>query len=94
VTEDGFTANGGSMRPANRILDLGTCSPIFRLPDGVGVGTAIPFGRSWNGYQRMTGYLEGGLFGWERVVRPKGIATKVLLTMSRGRVMCIDLVQP
>jgi hypothetical protein len=94
VTEDGFTYYGGNRRPANRLLTVGTCSPIIRLPDGVTIGTAIPFGRRWRGYRRMTRYIEGGSFGWERIVWYRGTRTKVLLTMSRGRVQCIDLEQP
>jgi hypothetical protein len=94
VTEDGFTYYGGDQRPADRVPTVGTCDPIFRLPDGVTLGTAIPFGKRWHGYKGITYYLEGGGFGWEKVVRPKGIPTKVLLSMNRGRVQCVDLEQP
>src|SRR5262245_17306003 len=48
---------------ANRVLEIRTCSPNFQLPDGVSVGTAIPFGQRWHGYRRMPYYLEGGAFG-------------------------------
>lgn len=93
VTEDGFTYYGGSARPAERLLTVGTCSPIVRLPDGVTVGTEIPFGRRWHGYRRIN-YLEGGLFGWERVAWHRGTRTKVTLTVNRGRVQCVTLEQP
>ena len=63
VTEDGFTYYGGKQRAANRVLTVGTCDPIVRLPDGVTIGTSIPFGQRWNGYRRITQYLEGGAFG-------------------------------
>ena len=52
------------MRPANRVLNVNTCSPVFRLPDGTTSGTSIPFGKRWNGYERVT--LEGLRFGWQR----------------------------
>ena len=94
VTEDGFTYYGGVTRPADRVLTVSTCGPVFRLPDGVTLGTAIPFGQRWHGYRRMTRYLEGGGFGWERVVRQSGVSTKVMLTMNRGRVQCLYLEQP
>ena len=94
VTEDGFTYYGGNQRPSNRVLTVGTCSPIFRLPDGVALGTAIPFGRRWHGYRRITRYLEGGVFGGERVAWKDGTPTKVTLTTSQSRVQCVYLEQP
>jgi hypothetical protein len=94
VTEDGFTYYGGPRRPANRVLTVGTCSAIVRLPDGVTIGTAIPFGRRWRGYRRMTRFIEGGLYGWERIAWYRGTRTKVLLTMNQGRVQCVYLEQP
>jgi hypothetical protein len=94
VTEDGFTHYGGNMRPANRLLSVGTCDPIVRLPDGVTIGTEIPFGSRWRGYRRITRYLEGGAFGWERVAWKGGTPTNVLLTAYKGRVECVTLEQP
>jgi hypothetical protein len=94
VTEDSFTYYGGSRRAANRVLTVGTCDPIVRLPDGVTIGTSIPFGQYWNGYRRITQYLEGGGFGWEKVVSIRGTRTKVILSTNRGRVICVDLEQP
>jgi hypothetical protein len=94
VTEDGFTYYGGTQRAANRLLTVGTCDPIVRLPDGVTIGTSIPFGQRWNGYRRITQYLEGGVFGWEKVVSIRGTRTKVTLTTNRGGVNCVYLEQP
>jgi hypothetical protein len=91
VTEDGFTYYGGNQRPADRLLTVSTCNPIFQLPDGVTFGTAIPFGRYWHGYRRI--YLEGGVFGWEKVVGQGATRTKVTLAVNRGRVQCVDLQQ-
>jgi hypothetical protein len=92
VTEDGFTYYGGPLRPANRLLSVNTCSPIFALPDGVTFGTAIPFGRRWHGYRRI--WLEGGAFGWERIAWERGTRTRVTLTTNRGRVQCVNLEKP
>jgi len=46
------------------------------------------------GYRRITQYLEGGVFGWEKVVSIRGTRTKVTLTTNRGRVNCVYLEQP
>jgi len=89
VTEDGFTYYGGTQRPANRLLTVGTCSPIFRLPDGTIKGTTIPFGKRWNGYRRIT--LEGGQFGWEKAVRRGQSKMRVTLSVTQGRVQCVYL---
>lgn len=94
VTEDGFTYYGGNQRPPDHVLTVGTCSPIFRLPDGVTLGTAIPFGRRWHGYRRIARYLEGGAFQWERVALKDGTPTKVTLMTGQGRVQCVSLEQP
>ena len=89
VTEDGFTYYGGTVRPANRLLTVGTCNPIFRLPDGTGKGTKTPSGGRWNGY-RVT-WLEGGQHGWRKVVRHGGRRTGVVLSVADGRVQCVWL---
>jgi hypothetical protein len=94
VTEDGFTYYGGTERPAGRLLTVSTCDPIVRLPDGVTVGTNIPFGQSWRGYRRITDYLEGGAFGWERMAQQRGVRTKIMLNVYKGRVTCVTLEQP
>ena len=82
VTEDGFTYYGGTVRPANRLLTLGTCNPIFRLPDGTAKGTRTPP----RGYRPT--WLEGGQQGWRKVVRHDGRTTAVVLSVLHGRVQC------
>jgi hypothetical protein len=67
VTEDGFTYCGGTMKPAKRLLTVSSCDPIVRLPDGTTIGTRVPFGTTWRGYQRVR--LEGFAFGWEKRIR-------------------------
>lgn len=89
VTEDGFTFYGGTIRPANNLLTVGTCNPIVKLPDGVGIGTKIPFGKSWQGYRSIR--MEGFAFGWEKRLRVGGKKVVVTLNMDRGRVRCIYL---
>jgi hypothetical protein len=66
VTEDGFTYYGGTVRPENRLVTVGTCNPIFRLPDGTTKGTRTPLAGHWRGY-RVT-WLEGGQHGWRKLV--------------------------
>lgn len=89
VTEDGFTYYGGTIRPANRVLNVSTCDRIVRLPDGVTIGTPIPFSSRWKGYRRITG--EGGAFEWEKHVRFGSQTVTVSLLMNKGRVFCIGL---
>ncbi len=94
VTEDGFTYYGGRLHPADRVLTVGTCSRIVRLPDGTEIGTAVPRkGRRWNGYRHL--WLEGGLHGWERAVgrRPRRTVVTLTLFAEVGRVRCVDLGQ-
>jgi hypothetical protein len=89
VTEDGFTYYGGTQRPANRLLNVSTCDPIFRLPDGVAAGTRIPFRDRWNGYHRRL--FEGGAIGWQKTVRSGRTQINVSLQMNKGRVYCVSL---
>ena len=89
VTEDGFTYYGGTRRPANRLLTVSSCGPIFRLPDGTTMGRKIPFGKHWNGYRRIT--LEGSQPGWRKVVRRGSAKIRVTLSVTRGRVQCAYL---
>jgi hypothetical protein len=89
VTEDGFTYYGGTFRPANRLLTVSTCNPIFRLPDGTTPGTLIPFGKRWKGYRRV--WMEGGVFGWEKILKQGELRTRVTLGVNRGRVQCAYL---
>ena len=91
VTEDGFTYYGGTQRPANRLLTVSTCSSNFRLPDGTTRRTAIPFGKRWRDYRRIR--LEGGGFGWEKVVRSGTTRTRVTLSVIQGDVQCVYLEQ-
>jgi hypothetical protein len=89
VTEDGFTYYGGRLRPANRLLAVGTCDPIVELPDGASRGTIIPSGQRWRGYRRI--WLEGGVVGWEKFVRSGDTRTEVTLSVMRGRIQCVYL---
>ncbi len=89
VTEDGFTYYGGTQRPANRLLTVSTCDPIFSLPDGTASGTRIPYGDRWNGYRKRL--FEGGVIGWEKTVRSGRTKIQVSLEMDNGRVRCAHL---
>jgi hypothetical protein len=91
VTEDGFTYYGGTQRPANRLLTVSTCHPIFRLPDGTTRGRYIPFRKRWNGYRRIR--LEGFQFGWTRIVQRGEMKVRVTLSVTGGRVQCVYLEQ-
>lgn len=91
VTEDGFTYWGGTARPANRVMTVSTCNPIVQLPDGVRVGTRIPFGDRWHGYKRIDLYEPGPRPGWERYVLQGAKRTRVVLDPQRGRVLCLYL---
>jgi len=88
-TEDGFTYYGGTQRPANRLLTVSTCDPIFRLPDGTTHGTRIPYGTRWNGYHQRR--FEGGVIGWEKTVRSGHTKVNVSLLMDKARVDCVYL---
>ena len=89
VTEDGFTYYGGTVRPSNRLVTVGTCDSVFRLPDGTTKGTSTPLRERWNGYR--TTWLEGGQLGWRKIVRRAGHATEVVLSSREGRIQCVWL---
>jgi hypothetical protein len=89
VTEDGFTYYGGTQRPANRLLTVSTCDPIFRLPDGTVHGTRIPYRDRWNGYNQRR--FEGGVIGWEKTVHTGRTKINVSLLVNQGRVDCVYL---
>jgi hypothetical protein len=91
VTEDGFSYYGGSLKPDNRVLGLETQDPTFRLPDGVRLGTYIPFGKRWNGYHAITLGEPGPRPGWEKTVRVGTTRIRVVLDVTQGRVEMIDL---
>ena len=91
VTEDGFTYYGGKQRPANRLLTVSTCDPIFRLPDGTTYGTFIPYGDRWHGYRRIALFEPGPRPGWEKIVRSGLTKIRVVLDVTRGRVRCVYL---
>lgn len=91
ATEDGFTYYGGTQRPANRVLGITTCAPIFHLPDGVSWGTRIPFGDRWNGYRRINLFEPGPRPGWEKIVRAGKSRVRIVLDMTEGRVRCLAL---
>lgn len=91
VSEDHFTAHGGTVRPGNRVFTLYTCDPIFELPDGTAWGTRIPFGQRWNGYRRTVLYEPGPRPGWAKTVSKA--KTRVVLDISQGSVSCVSLEQ-
>jgi hypothetical protein len=53
------------------------------LPDGVRIGTSIPFGRTWRGYTRFS---HGDFnYGWRKQVRTKGARVTVDVLTTRGK---------
>jgi hypothetical protein len=76
-------------RPTKRITRIGTSDPIVQLPDGVEIGTKIPFGRTWRGY---TYFMHGdGNSAWRKRVSVNNAKIEVKLFMSKGRVTSIML---
>ncbi len=79
--------------PVNYVTKVLTCDPILRLPDGVRMGTRIPFGKTWRGYKFGYG---GEPYGpmWQKRVRVRGKTVRVRLYMLKGRVDCVELARP
>jgi len=66
------------------------CPAGFVLPDGVALGTPVPFASSWRGYVRyQPPDAQYDLFSWKKQVRLGGRAIVVYLTVEKGRVIGI-----
>jgi hypothetical protein len=90
--EDKFTYNGGTKRPSNRVLAVGSCSGIFALPDGVRQTTRVPSGMRWNGYRRVRTW-SGQLNGLQKFVSLGAMRIKVTLHTALETVQCAWLEQ-
>ena len=93
VYEDNVTYNGGKDRPSNRVLQVSTWFPIFALPDGVRLGTVIPFGNWWRGYKRTT-LSEPLRVAWHKTVGHGRTRIGVWLAVDHGRVSEVVLELP
>jgi hypothetical protein len=80
-----------NVKPTNHVTGVGTCDPVFRLPDGVELGTRIPFGRYWKGYKRVNLFEPGPRPGWRRFVTVGGKKVRVTLDIDQGRVRCVSI---
>jgi len=83
------TNTGDLCRATKRITRISTSDPIVRLPDGVQMGTKIPFGRTRRGYT----YFTHGDFNsaWRKRVVVNRVRVEVMLFMTRGRVTSVGL---
>lgn len=85
----GATNPGDMCRASKRITRIGTGDPIVTLPDGVQIGTKIPFGKTWRGYT----YFTHGDFNsaWRKRIVVNKTKIEVVLDMTRGRVTGVGL---
>jgi hypothetical protein len=66
------------------------CPLGFVLPDGVTLGTAVPYAKHWRGYVRYTPKdSQYDLYSWKKQVRVGGRLIGVYLTVEKGRVIGI-----
>jgi hypothetical protein len=74
----------------NFVTKVETCDPIVRLPDGVTIGTKIPFGNWWRGYKFGYG---GDPYGpiWQKRIHVGSRTIRVRLIIEKGRVVCVSL---
>ena len=80
-----------NVKDYGRVTGLASCDPNFELPDGVALGTKIPFGKTWNGYKRVALYEPGPRPGWRKFVRVGKAGLRVTLDIDRGRVTCVSI---
>jgi hypothetical protein len=66
------------------------CPFGFALPDGVALGTTVPYAKRWRGYVRYTPQ-EGqyDLYSWKKQVRVGGRLVGVFLTVEKSKVVSI-----
>jgi hypothetical protein len=66
------------------------CPNGFVLPDGVALGTRVPFGKSWRGYIRyIPPDAQYDFFYWKKHVRIDGRLIGVYLMIEKGKVIGI-----
>jgi hypothetical protein len=84
-----YVTNVGDLcRATKRITTISTSDPIVRLPDGVRIGTKIPFGPKWRGYTHFT---RGAFKAWRKRISVKGAKVEVRLETLKGRVTSVRL---
>lgn len=66
------------------------CPAGFTLPDGVTLGTPVPYRTNWNGYTRYTPTEpQYDLFYWRRTVNESGRRIHVYLVVEKGHIISI-----
>lgn len=66
------------------------CPAGFVLPDGVSLGTPVPYGKHWHGYVRYTPQdQQYDFYSWKKYVRVGGRVIVVYLTIEKGKVIGI-----
>jgi hypothetical protein len=84
-----YVTNVGDLcRATGRITTVSTSDPIVRLPDGVQIGTKIPFGPKWRGYTHFT---HGDFKAWRKRISVKGAKVEVRLETLKRRVTGVRL---
>jgi len=84
-----YVTNMGDLcRATGRITSISTSDPIVRLPDGVQIGTKIPFGPKWRGYTQFT---HGSFKAWRKRLSVKGAKVEVRLETLKRRVSGVRL---
>ena len=82
-----------------RVSSLWSSDPVFELPDGVVIGTLVPYrrvGGTWNGYRRCHYLVDSGSGnfapnGWAKRVRRGRSEVIVRLVTNKQRVTQADL---
>jgi hypothetical protein len=66
------------------------CPTDFVLPDGVKLGTAVPFAKRWRGYVRYTPQEpQYDFYSWKKSVRVGARLVGIYLTVEKAKVVAI-----
>jgi hypothetical protein len=66
------------------------CLAGFALPDGVALGTPVPYAKRWRSYIRYTPRdAQYDLYSWKKQVRVGGRLIGIYLTVEKGKVISI-----
>jgi hypothetical protein len=69
----------------------GGCPAGFALPDGVALGSPVPYRSPWHGYARYTPQEpQYDFFYWRKAVRVGGRTLHVYLLVERGKIVSIS----